>query len=72
MGRMKDVFIQMRAEEYEGDVNTYVKKYAEELNSIKYFCTHCGKTWSYKHDQENEVCPECFSTVIETVIKHDR
>ena len=54
MGRMKDVFIQMRAEEYEGDVNTYVKKYAEELNSIKYFCT------------------QCFSTVIETVIKHNR
>jgi len=72
MGRMKDIFIQMRAEDYEGDPETYVNKIVEELDSIKYFCTHCSKTWSYKHDQENEVCPECLSTVIETVIKHNR
>ena len=68
---MKELFIQMRAEEYEGDPSSYVKKHIEELNSIKYFCTHCSKTWSYKHDQENKVCPECLSTVVETVTKHD-
>ena len=31
MGRMKELFIQMRAEEYEGDPGSYVKKHVEEL-----------------------------------------
>ena len=67
---MKEVFMQMRSEEYEGDPSLYLKKYAEEIDSIKYFCKKCNKTWSYKHDQENEVCPECLNTGVKAIIKH--
>tara|TARA_R100001463_G_scaffold91025_3_gene145717 strand:- start:8337 stop:8576 length:240 start_codon:yes stop_codon:yes gene_type:complete len=46
MGRIKEVFIQMQAEDYQGDPDAYMKKYVEELKNAE--------------EKEQIACPNCF------------
>jgi len=51
MGRMKQVFIKMQEENYKGDPQEYVKRYAEELIYSRYMA-----------DKDPFLCPNCLTT----------
>jgi len=62
MGRMKEVFLKMKEENYKGDPQEYLKEYAENLKSIKEIDILCPNCFKGKLLQENETdcsCPGC-------------
>ena len=59
MGRMKEVFMQMREDEWEGDPNEYLKQYVEK--HMKDYEVHITDT----------ACPNCFTPHLFQVGEHD-
>lgn len=62
MGKMKEVFMKMREENYNGDPQEYIKDYVKKLDAIKEIDVLCPECFKGKLLQENKTdcsCPKC-------------
>ena len=61
MGKMKEIYIQMLNEEYEGDPSAYLKEQAQRIyegfSSTNITCPNCMKE---KLAQDSEIDLKCF------------
>ena len=71
MGRMKEVFMQMREDEWEGDPNEYLKQYVEkhmkdyEVHIKDITCPNCGTPHLFQVDKHEYYCEVCAYEFIE-------
>ena len=64
MGRIKELFIQMQQEDYNGNPDAYMKKYVEELENAEVkeqiACPNCFKHSLVPTEEENILeCKDC-------------
>ena len=59
MGKMKEVFMQMREDDWQGDPDDYLKQYVN--NQRKDYEIHISEI----------LCPNCFRTNLHQVDEHD-
>lgn len=75
MGKIKEVYIKMKEENYKGDPQEYLKEYVKKLQSIKEIDILCPECFKSKLLQENKTdcsCPRCGQnfTMIDNTLRY--